>query len=55
MVLGEGASARAQRVTTGFDGLRFEIHHGGRSSRGGVAAGRPNQCLQPPGGVVRGL
>jgi UDP-N-acetylmuramoyl-L-alanyl-D-glutamate--2,6-diaminopimelate ligase len=29
--LGEGASARAQRVTTGFDGLRFEIHHDGRT------------------------
>ena len=29
--LGEGASARAQRVTTDFDGLRFEIHHGGRT------------------------
>ena len=29
--LGEGASARAQRVTTGFDGLRFEIHHGGET------------------------
>jgi UDP-N-acetylmuramoyl-L-alanyl-D-glutamate--2,6-diaminopimelate ligase len=29
--LGEGASARAQRVATGFDGLRFEIHHGGRT------------------------
>ena len=29
--LGEGATARAQSVTTGFDGLRFEIHHDGRS------------------------
>jgi UDP-N-acetylmuramoyl-L-alanyl-D-glutamate--2,6-diaminopimelate ligase len=29
--LGEGASARAQRVTTSFDGLRFEIHYDGRS------------------------
>lgn len=29
--LGEGASARAQRVTTGFDGLHFEIHHGGET------------------------
>jgi UDP-N-acetylmuramoyl-L-alanyl-D-glutamate--2,6-diaminopimelate ligase len=29
--LGEGASARAQGVTTGFDGLRFEIHHDGRT------------------------
>ena len=29
--MGEGASARAQRVTTGFDGLRFEIHHGGKT------------------------
>jgi len=29
--LGEGASARAQRVATGFDGLRFEIHHNGRT------------------------
>lgn len=29
--LGEGASARAQRVATDFDGLRFEIHHGGRA------------------------
>ena len=29
--LGEGASARAQGVTTGFDGLSFEIHHDGRT------------------------
>ncbi len=29
--LGEGASARAQRVTTGFDGLRFEVHYAGKS------------------------
>jgi UDP-N-acetylmuramoyl-L-alanyl-D-glutamate--2,6-diaminopimelate ligase len=29
--LGEGASARAQRVSTGSDGLRFEIHYGGRT------------------------
>jgi UDP-N-acetylmuramoyl-L-alanyl-D-glutamate--2,6-diaminopimelate ligase len=29
--LGEGASARAQRVTTGFDGLRFEVHYSGKS------------------------
>ena len=29
--LGEGASARAQRVATDFDGLRFEIHHDGRT------------------------
>jgi UDP-N-acetylmuramoyl-L-alanyl-D-glutamate--2,6-diaminopimelate ligase len=29
--LGEGAAARAQRIATGFDGLRFEIHHNGRT------------------------
>ena len=29
--MGEGASARAQRVATGFDGLRFEIHYDGRT------------------------
>ena len=29
--MGEGAAARAQRVTTGFDGLRFEIHYGSRT------------------------
>ena len=28
--LGEGASARAQRVNAGFDGLQFEIHHEGK-------------------------
>jgi UDP-N-acetylmuramoyl-L-alanyl-D-glutamate--2,6-diaminopimelate ligase len=28
--MGEGAKARAQRVTSGFDGLRFEIHHEGK-------------------------
>ena len=29
--MGEGASARAQSVATDFDGLRFEIHHDGRT------------------------
>ena len=29
--MGEGAGARAQNVATDFDGLRFEIHHDGRT------------------------
>ena len=29
--MGEGADARAQNVTTDFDGLRFEIHYDGRT------------------------
>ena len=31
--MGEGANARAQNVTTDFDGLRFEIHYDGRTHK----------------------